>query len=296
MPELPEVETVRKGLSDCLKSYSIEEVEVCRERAIASPGGSACFIEMMKGLSIGEWERRGKYLLASLYRYKRQTKYEEKAKHFSGWLGVHLRMTGFFQWHEKKQPPCSYTRVRFWDHKGVELRFVDIRSFGQMWFVPPQSAPEKIITGLKKLGPEPFTSEFNGEYLKKIFQRKTRSIKSALLDQSVVAGVGNIYADESLFASKINPQKQCNELIQEELEYLCYNIKRILLESIREGGTTFSDFRDLSGSNGNYGDKALVYRRTGQACIICKCKITRIKIAGRSTHLCPNCQKGKLAK
>ncbi len=291
MPELPEVETVRRGLADRLNGYCIEKIEVCRENVIASPGGATEFIAMMKGALVGKWARRGKYLLASLSRKQTNQNHKsiESQSHY-GWWGVHLRMTGQFQWHETTSSPCSHTRVRFWDKEDRELRFVDTRNFGQMWWIPSDSFPEKVITGLKHLGPEPFSKAFNASYLQKKLKGKVRSIKSSLLDQSLVAGVGNIYADESLFAARINPKRHAGSITEKELETLCNSLIEVLRLSIGEGGTTFSDFRDLEGLNGNYGGQAWVYRRGGKPCKRCGGIIQREKVCGRSTHWCSNCQ------
>ncbi len=290
MPELPEVETVRKGLEDRLDNFYIDKVDVSTERTIASPGGSKEFIEMLCGSFIGSWQRRGKYLIASINKKVINRQSCPKKLKSSGWWGVHLRMTGYFQLHDKNIEPCPHTRVRLWNREGKELRFVDIRNFGQMWWVPPKLAPEEIIKGLKKLGPEPFNKEFNPFYLENRLKNKTCSIKSALLDQSVVAGTGNIYADESLFSAGILPTKQAGMLNQNELKVLCKSLVNILKISIGEGGTTFSDFRDLEGINGNYGGQAWVYRRAGQPCRRCGNTIIKEKISGRSTHWCPQCQ------
>ncbi len=290
MPELPEVETVRRGLADRLANFYIHDLEVCRERAIASPGGSSVFIQNLRGSRVGEWKRRGKYLLAALYLDSAPEKSCDTNPIPGGWWGIHLRMTGHFQWHEHAVPPCRHTRVRFWNKKGIELRFVDTRSFGQMWWVPPQNKPEKIITGLKKLGPEPFSQSFNPKYLKQCLTGKKRPIKSALLDQSIVAGAGNIYADESLFSAGIIPSKPSGELKPIEIERLCNSLVDVLQLSIGQGGTTFSDFRNLEGLNGKYGGQAWVYRRGGQPCRKCGTKIEREILSGRGTHWCPNCQ------
>ncbi len=294
MPELPEVETVRKGLSKRLLDFQIENLEVCRERAIASPGGSKVFIKMMRGASIGEWHRRGKYLIAKLYRrlpsQTNKTTSRDSCDASAGYWGVHLRMTGQFQWIEEASNPCPHTRVRFWNKEGKELRFVDTRSFAEMWWVSPKEKIENIITGLKNLGPEPFSPEFNAKYLLKKLQGKKRSIKSALLDQSIVAGAGNIYSDECLFLSGINPKKESGLLTEVELQSICSNLIEVLRISIGKGGTTFSDFRDLEGINGNYGGQAWVYRRTKKSCRKCGAIIQREKLSGRSTHWCPECQ------
>ena len=128
MPELPEVETVRRGLASRLDSFVIQQVEILRERAVASPGGINAFCDGLQGQSVGEWTRRGKYLMAALH-------HPETLK-TSGVWGVHLRMTGQFQWHDEPIDPCKHTRARFWNEQGQELRFVDMRSFGEMWWVP----------------------------------------------------------------------------------------------------------------------------------------------------------------
>ena len=282
MPELPEVETVRRGLADRLKSFVIKDIEVLRDRAVASQGGPRALRLGLRGQEVGEWSRRGKYLMAQLHEPLTRTR--------NGVWGVHLRMTGQFQWHPKPAAPCRHTRVRIWNHEGEELRFVDMRSFGEMWFVPRGSSIDSVITGLQRLGPEPFSEEFSAPYLQQKLKESTRSIKAALLDQTVVAGAGNIYADESLFAAGIAPHRKAGELDLTELKRLCSSLVHILEISIGAGGTTFSDFRDLEGVNGNYGGQASVYRRTGQPCLTCGHPIQRTRLGGRSTHWCSVCQ------
>jgi len=278
LPELPEVETVRRGLADRLNSFEIKEIEVCRARAIASPGGVDQFVAGLTGATVGAWSRRGKYLMAQLEPNR-------------GSWGVHLRMTGQFQWHAKPAPPCNHTRVRFWNQSNEELRFVDVRSFGEMWWVPEGDDLDTVMTGLKRLGPEPFSDAFTGAYLKQRLKGSTRPIKTALLDQSLVAGVGNIYADESLFAAGIPPLTASGRLSIVQLVRLRDELINVLNISIGVGGTTFSDFRDLEGVNGNYGGQSWVYRRSGQPCRRCGTPISREKLSGRSTHWCPNCQR-----
>ncbi len=282
MPELPEVETVRKGLEKLLNNFYIQRIEVLKERSIASVGGSRIFISNIQNNYLGNWERRGKYLIGALI---------SKNKIRTGYLVVHLRMTGQFKLLEKKIEPCPHTRVRFFENNSKELRFVDIRNFGQMWYVPSSKSVSEIVSGIKRLGPEPFSPAFNSIYLEAYLKKKTRSIKSALLDQKTVAGVGNIYADETLFEAGINPKTESRTLKSCELKRLCKSLVKVLNISIGEGGTTFSDFRDLEGINGNYGGKAWVYRRGGKSCRKCGEKILREKLCGRSTHWCPNCQK-----
>jgi formamidopyrimidine-DNA glycosylase len=159
-----------------------------------------------------------------------------------------------------------------------------------MWWVPPGEPLEGVITGLRRLGPEPFSDTFSSGYLRQRLQGSSRPIKNALLDQAVVAGVGNIYADESLFAAGIRPTTPSGRLNGKQLESLRQALVEVLETSIGAGGTTFSDFRDLSGTNGNYGGVAWVYRRGGEPCRRCHTPIRRDKLGGRSTHWCPNCQ------
>ncbi|MFM8524342.1 MAG: DNA-formamidopyrimidine glycosylase [Cyanobacteriota bacterium] len=283
MPELPEVETVRRGLEQRTTDMVLQRVEVLRERTIATPGGPADFVTGLQGRRLRTWTRRGKYLIASLGTVDTN----EPAGHW----GVHLRMTGQFLLVQDPQPVCRHTRVQIWDPQGVELRFIDMRCFAQMWWVPPGEDPEAHISGLKRLGPEPFDQRFDAGYLKQTLKSSRRPIKSALLDQSLVAGVGNIYADESLFAAGIRPHSPANRLTLEQLELLCNALVNVLHASIGAGGTTFSDFRDLTGTNGNYGGVAMVYRRSGLPCHVCGTAILRDRLGGRSSHWCPRCQR-----
>ncbi|MFO7630799.1 MAG: DNA-formamidopyrimidine glycosylase [Prochlorococcaceae cyanobacterium] len=285
MPELPEVETVRRGLEQQTAGLEIARAEVLRSRAIAAPSSAAAFCRSLQGARLERWQRRGKYLLADLSRPS------ASGQQPAGLLGVHLRMTGQFHWLERDLPPCSHTRVRFWDQRGRELRFVDCRSFGQMWWVPAGQEASEVISGLRRLGPEPFDPAFSPAHLQARLRGSKRPIKSALLDQALVAGVGNIYADESLFLAGISPHTPASRLGPRQLETLHRELVEVLQVSIGAGGTTFSDFRDLNGGNGNYGGVAWVYRRSGLPCRRCGTAISRDKLAGRSSHWCPTCQR-----
>jgi formamidopyrimidine-DNA glycosylase len=281
VPELPEVETVRRGLQGQTHGLVIARVQVLRARAVASPPDPELFALGLRDCRLGNWHRRGKYLLADLH---------DSQGGDAGRWGVHLRMTGQFLWLQEPLPPCRHTRVRLFSPSGTELRFVDTRSFGQMWWIPPGVAVEDVMHGLRRLGPEPFAPEFNSDWLLKRLRGSTRPIKTALLDQALVAGVGNIYADESLFAAGIAPQTPSGRLQRPELERLRAALVEVLRTSIGVGGTTFSDFRDLQGLNGNYGGQAWVYRRGGELCRRCGTPIQRARLSGRSSHWCPNCQ------
>ena len=244
MPELPEVETVRIGLNENTLGWQIEGGEVLLPRAIAYPENSENFLASAIDAEFIEWQRRGKYLIAKLSQGNQ--------------IGVHLRMTGSLLWCDRATTVGKHTRVRlFLKKKGKgekgkngglkELRFDDQRTFGKVWWVPSNQTTESIITGLQKLGLEPFDPKFTPEYLAAKFNRTGRPIKTVLLDQETVAGIGNIYADESLFLGKIHPQKAANSLDLEQITSLRLGIIRSLSDGIAKGGTTFSSFQNVDG-------------------------------------------------
>ena len=323
MPELPEVETVRRGLNDLTLHQTIKGGDVLLDRTIAHPFSVTAFLAGLEGRAIVQWHRRGKYLLAELTEsavsgqrsavsfrqpgvsalpYRPIAASPSATYSFTphsslliphpSWLGVHLRMTGQLLWVDQAEPLEKHARVRLFFRGGKELRFVDQRTFGQMWWVPPDNAPDQIITGLQQLGPEPFSEEFSVAYLTQQLQRR-RPIKNALLDQAIVAGIGNIYADEALFLSGIHPQTLCIDLKQPQIKRLRSNIVQVLQASIDAKGTTFRTFRSVAGVNGNYGGSAWVYGRDGDVCRNCTTPIERLKMAGRSAHFCPTCQRVK---
>lgn len=285
MPELPEVETVRRGLNNLTTDRAIEGEEVLLSRTLAHPADVNEFRDNLTGKAIATWQRRGKYLLARL---------TSESSTSAGWLGVHLRMTGQLLWLKRDTSLQKHTRIRLFFADNWELRFVDTRTFGKFWLVPPQVPPESIITGLQKLGPEPLSSDFSVDYFAAKLARRRRFIKTLLLDQGIVAGIGNIYADEALFESGIRPDTIATSLTENEIERLHQAIATVLQAAIARGGTTFSDFLNLLGVSGNYGDVALVYGRQGQPCRVCGQNIEKIKLAGRSSHFCPRCQSSTL--
>ncbi len=300
MPELPEVETVRRGLQRLTLGFVVDGVEARLPRTIAPPETAEGFTQGLVGSCLTGWQRRGKYLLGQLG--------PSSGTGDRGWLGVHLRMTGQLLWVDPQTPVSKHTRVRLLGRsrdgsrdsknssgeKPWELRYVDQRTFGRLWWVPPGIDPPTVMTGLQKLGPEPFSDEFSLDYLRRSLRNRKRTIKAALLDQALVAGIGNIYADEALFLSGIHPQILCADLAEESgdrLEKLRDKIVEVLEASIEAGGTTFSDFVGVTGINGNYGGEAWVYGRDGQSCKVCGTSLERVKIVGRSSHFCPQCQR-----
>jgi formamidopyrimidine-DNA glycosylase len=284
VPELPEVETVCRGLNQLTLGKPIQGGEVLLHRTLAYPLCVDEFLDGITGTAIAFWNRRGKYLLAQLVNADGISQ---------GMLGVHLRMTGQLLWLEQKEPISKHTRLRLFFPDNQELRFVDTRTFGKVWGIPPHTPPEKIITGLQKMGLEPFSDGFSVEHLKERLKTRKRAIKTLLLEQELVAGIGNIYADEALFKSGIQPTMMACELTSTQIERLHQAILEVLQKGIDEGGTTFSSFRGVTGVNGNYSGVAWVYGRFGQACRVCGTSIERIKLAGRSSHFCPKCQNSK---
>lgn len=282
MPELPEVETVRRGLNRVTLKYPIQGGSILLPRSVAYPYSVDDFLTGLTGTSLRTWNRRGKYLLGEL-----ATPDGEPA----GTLGVHLRMTGQLLWVDPAEPVQTHCRVRLFLQGNHELRFVDQRTFGRMWWVPPEKPVASIMTGLRALGPEPFGKDFSANYLRQRFKHRQRPVKNALLDQALVAGIGNIYADEALFLSGIRPTTPCARIGPKRCQRLYDAIVQVLNHSIESGGTTFSDYRDIYGVNGNYGGVAWVYDREGQPCRKCGTPIRRLKLGGRSAHYCPVCQR-----
>lgn len=298
MPELPEVETVRLGLNRVSLNQPVRGGEVRLARTVEFPELADDFLVGVTGAWIESWQRRGKYLMAELRRSADEGNGDALAKGqdatddmAAGWLGVHLRMTGQLLWVERNEPLQTHCRVRLFFEGDRELRYVDQRTFGRLWWVPPDRKIETVMTGLTRLGPEPFSADFSVGYLADSLKGRKRPVKNALLDQKLVAGIGNIYADEALFISGIRPKVMCDRLSQKRITKLHEAIQQVLQASIEAGGTTFSDFRDVHGTNGNYGGVAWVYDREGEPCRTCGHEIVRLKLAGRSAHYCPKCQR-----
>lgn len=275
MPELPEVETVRRGLQAQLSGACISSVRVFRHDSIGYPS-SAEFVRRLTGRHICRLGRRGKYLLVDLS--------DETG------MAVHLRMSGRLLVLDSKDADPRHLRVSFSLADGRRLVFDDPRVFGRLWCVPPGKTFEDIVPALKLLGPEAI-DEINPDYLLQAFTGKSQPVKSALLDQTLIAGIGNIYADESLFRSGINPQRSAGKLRRPELKRLAREIREVLCNAIELGGSTLRDYTDSRGVNGKYQHEALVYGREDEPCRSCRTAIQKVKIAGRSSHFCPRCQR-----
>jgi formamidopyrimidine-DNA glycosylase len=274
MPELPEVETVRRGLLASLPGKQITAVKVLRPASVGAPDPLR-FAKLLVGHTFNDITRRGKYILF----------------HFDGGatMVAHLRMSGrlLISGHDKAR--AEHVRVRIVLNGGEELIFEDMRVFGRLWFVPKSQPVEKIVTGLATLGVEPL-EKLDSAYLLAAFAKRTQAIKTVLLDQTIIAGIGNIYADEALHLAHIHPRKPAKDLTLPELKVLSKQIIEVLAQAIEMRGSSLRNYTDASGVNGNYQNRAWVYGREGQPCHNCGTEIERIKLAGRSSHFCPNCQ------
>ncbi|SES75910.1 DNA-formamidopyrimidine glycosylase [Anaerobranca gottschalkii] len=272
MPELPEVETIVRGLRSKLECNRFIEVEVYNENTIKNPKCIKEFKERIEGKKIREVKRRGKYILLIL----------EDLAH----VIIHLRMTGQLIYSED-QLNFSHLCLSAKLSKGY-LYFNDIRKFGTISLLPKDDlAKEK---GFWTLGVEPLEESFGIEYLKSKLDTG-RPIKSLLLDQRVLAGLGNIYVDESLFLAGISPSKPAKTLSDEEISKLVSAIKFVLTKGIENKGTSFSDFVDSYGDKGTNQNFLQVYGRGGEKCKVCGNVLAKDKIAGRTTVFCLYCQK-----
>ena len=275
MPELPEVETVRLGLEKFLVGDSFAGVQVLRNDSVGYPGVKD-FVKGLKGRSVVAAKRRGKYLLIEL--------------DSNAFLGVHLRMSGRLIVADKKHREAQFLRVLIKLKSGRELRFEDMRVFGRMWYVPPGEDFLNVIPALQELGPEPL-EDLTADYLVTAMRGKKQAIKTALLDQTIIAGLGNIYADEVLFQTGIHPLSLAGSITKNDADRLVVAIAKTLRDAIRHGGTTLRDYANSEGVNGNYQTQTLVYGREKEPCRVCGTPIERIKLGGRSAHFCGECQK-----
>jgi formamidopyrimidine-DNA glycosylase len=229
------------------------------------------FCRLLTGRRIEGLSRRGKYLIIDL----------------DGglmWV-VHLRMTGRFQHHADACPDSPYLRARFELDDGSRLCFIDLRKFGMMWMVDDWALVNS------QLGPEPLEDAFDLAAFRTALKRRSAPIKSVLLDQTVLAGVGNIYADEALFAAGIRPTRAANTLTKPAVARLFEGIRLVLQIALGDRGSSFRDYVDAAGREGGHQLKVKVFRRTGEPCYACGTEIRRTRVGGRSTHYCPRCQR-----
>lgn len=273
MPELPEVETVRRTLTAKVTGQRITGVEVLSTRAVR-PWAPEEFAAALTGETIVSVSRRGKYLEFHLSS--------------GGLLLVHLRMTGRLLAVPGGYPRTKHTAVVLGFASGHELHFVDQRKFGVMELV---SSDSEASLGYRTLGPETLDADFTVSYLQEILTGRTGKIKALLLDQRLIAGLGNIYADEALFRAGIHPERTGGSLSDQELERLHRAICQVLEEGICHRGTTIRNYVDGEGIVGEFQHHLRVYGREGEPCVVCGTPICRLKVGGRSSYHCPQCQK-----
>jgi formamidopyrimidine-DNA glycosylase len=289
MPELPEVETVRLGLQPAMEGARVEKVEV-RHRGLRWPIAKD-FEKRLQGKTVEGLGRRAKYLLADLS---------------SGdVLIMHLGMSGSFRvgkdggapgkYYHERSANGAHDHVVFHMSNGATVTFNDPRRFGSMKLVPRVKLENEPL--LRALGPEPLGNEFDAAMLAKTCARKKTSLKAALSDQRVVAGLGNIYVCEALFRARLSPKRAASTIADrhgrpnERAEKLVEAIKAVLMDAIEAGGSSLRDHRRADGSLGDFQHNFRVYDREGETCPHCKGKVKRIVQGGRSTFYCPSCQK-----
>jgi formamidopyrimidine-DNA glycosylase len=269
MPELPEVETIASGLHQRISGELIESVWVGRKpEPLKSP--AAEIARTLEGARVEQVRRVGKHIVFDL---------AGRNNGRSQWI-VHLGMTGrmLVATAESEVPKHTHLVARL--ASGRELRFVDPRRFGRL---------EVRSSGFNGPGAEPLTIDV--EKFARLFHRRTAPIKALLLNQTLLHGVGNIYADESLFRAAIRPRRRANTLTRAELKKLHGSVREVLKEAIAAGGSSVSDYVDADGEEGFFQLQHRVYGREGERCLVCKKKIKKIVVAGRGTHYCPKCQK-----
>ena len=276
MPEMPEVEIIRQHLDSRLAGKRIKSVEIMLPRQLKWPASVEQFSRLCCGPEIEAMERRGKYLLLRLAGEMR--------------IVFHLRMTGSLVYVEAGQEyENAHLRAVFYLEDGSRLCFADIRTFGVIYGLKPGELD--MVKGLREMGPEPLSPEFTAEYLEGIARKGKAPIKNLLLDQRKIGGIGNIYADEALFLAHVHPKRLAGSLSHEECQKLWRAVNQVIEAGIRDGGTTFRDYRNGEGGKGSHQEHLYVYHRQGEPCRECGVLIEYTKVAGRGTHYCPMCQR-----
>ncbi len=287
MPELPEVESVRIQLRHALRGQCIERVEVFHSKSVAH---DIRFEDLLVGKCFADIDRIGKLLIFS---------FVEETDLF---LLAHLKMTGQFFYQsadeliggghsmsaaDMAEFPGRHTRVAFYFTDKSALFFNDMRLFGYIR-VANRAEVKKVK---QAFGPEPIADAFDCEWFRAALKRRQTTIKAVLLDQSFVAGLGNIYVDEALFRAGVRPTRRANTLTKREALLLCKEAGAVMKESIAVGGTTFQHFKDTKGNKGNFTNQLRVFGKQNTACVRCGAMVKKIRVAGRGTHYCPQCQK-----
>lgn len=270
MPELPEVETTCRGLIQAAEHQRILKT-IVRQNKLREPVPQN-LVSLLQGKEILKIQRRGKYILWQFDH---------------GTLIIHLGMSGVFKIIDGAKPAEKHDHVDFILNNHTCLRYHDPRRFGLM--VWTEQSPDEHPK-IQKLGPEPLSDQWHAESLLKNSQKRSIAIKTLLMDPQVVVGVGNIYANEALFASNIHPQTRASEISLNDCACLVQHIKNILRQAIEQGGTTLKDFRQTNGKLGYFIQSLKVYGRENQPCLTCQHPIKKISLGQRGTYYCPHCQ------
>ena len=290
MPELPEVETIVRDLNKKVLGRTFVDVWTDWQKMIKKPENFKTFKKTIIGKKILKIRRRGKNIL-----------FELSGKKI---LLIHQKLTGhllFGNWKQENRewrptvpgpledPMNRFLHLIFWLDNGKQLALSDLRKFAKIELGDNKEIEK--LKDLRELGPEPLEKSFTFEKFEAILKRKKGKIKQVLMDQQVLAGIGNIYSDEILWQAKIHPFRDVSKLKEEELKKIYQAMREILPKAIELSGESISDFRRISGEKGYFDKERKVYRREGEPCSRCGTRIKRVKLAGRSAHFCPKCQK-----
>jgi len=270
MPELPEIETIKRGLNKLIIGREILDITTNTPKQVKP--SLKIVKKNMVGKRIKKLKRRAKLLQIFLDNGRILT--------------IHLRMTGRLLFRDKSDPVDDYQRAVISLSGGKELRFADLRKFGYLWLIKNKKELDKI---LNKFGPEPL-ADLTFSYFQKVLASTSRPVKVLLMDQSKISGIGNIYANDALFLARLNPAKPANQITFQKAKKLYDSIRQVLKAGIRYRGASDQHYLDALGQKGNYQDHFLVYKRAGRKCFNCKGKIKRVTLGGRGTFYCPRCQ------
>ncbi len=274
MPELPEVETVKEALNQTVKGQTIKEIELRYEPMVKNMSADE-FKEKLINQTIQEVSRRGKYLVFHFDDYQ---------------LLSHLRMEGKYFYVDSDFELNPHVHVIFTLENGKRLLYQDTRKFGT-YHLYDKAIDLETTAPFQVLGLEPFATEFTPSYVKEKIQNKKKPIKSLLLDQTVVCGLGNIYVDEVLYRARLHPLTSSSELTDKDIENVVKYTVEVLARAIELGGTTIRTFSSSHGVSGTFQNELLVHQRKGENCYECHTPIEKIKVGGRGTYFCPTCQK-----
>ncbi len=275
MPELPEVETIKRKLKSKIQNEIIKEVFVYYPSIIEEPSVDE-FKKKLKGQKIIDMDRLGKWLIFVLEDY---------------YLLSHLRMEGKYIYRQHEDELEKHEHVAILFESGLELRYRDTRKFGRMYLLDKKDAFNR--KPLNELGKEPWDKDLTSDYLLDKYKNKKLPIKTVILDQSIITGIGNIYSDEILFLSHINPLTKTNLLDRKDCANIIKNTRDILNHAIELGGTTIKSYESEEGVHGTFQDNLLVHNHAGDKCEKCGEVILKIRVGGRGTYYCPKCQKEK---